>query len=172
MGRGMGLGVMMGRGMGGGGFGPGRGSGSGMAMQSGMPEPMAPIHSLLDQHKLVARDVKEISGGVETATTSSTVAVTDLIRSHTRQMKERLEAGQPIRMWDPLFVELFKHHDKIKMTITDIPGGVRVIETSDDPQVTLLIRQHAQRGVSEFVARGFDRAHQASPLPAGYVTKQ
>ena len=160
------FGPRLGRAMGAGPRG-GRGFGGGMGMQVGMPQEMAPIHSLLDQHELIQREVKDIAGGVETTTTSATPAIAETIRSHTKQMKERLESGQPIRMWDPLFVELFRHHDQIKMAITDVPGGVRVVETSDDPQVTLLIRQHAKRGVSEFVARGYDRAHEASPLPSG-----
>ena len=152
------------------GMGPmsGGGRGFGAGMQRGMPQAMAPIHALLDQHQLIQRDVKEIPGGVETTTTSTTPAVADLIRSHTRQMKQRLESGQPIRMWDPLFVELFRHPDQIKMVVTDIPGGVRVMETSNDPQVTLLIRQHANRGVSEFVADGYARVHEPTPLPAEY----
>jgi quercetin dioxygenase-like cupin family protein len=41
-----------------------------------------------------------------------------------------------------------------------------VVETSDDPEVVALIRQHAHRAVSEFVERGMDRAHEPTPLPA------
>jgi hypothetical protein len=47
-------------------------------------------------------------------------------------------------------------------------GGVRVTETSEDPRVTALIRQHATRGVSEFVQGGFERARRTTPLPEGY----
>ena len=47
-------------------------------------------------------------------------------------------------------------------------GGVDVIETSDDPQVVLLIRQHAHRAVSEFVTGGMQRAMQQTPLPSDY----
>lgn len=111
--------------------------------------------------------MKAIDGGVETVTTSKDAKVTETIRRHVRQMKQRVASGQPMRRFDPLFVELFKHYDKIEMRIQDVPGGVKVIETSKDPRVVLLIRQHA-KVVSEFVARGFDRAHQASPLPKGY----
>ena len=58
--------------------------------------------------------------------------------------------------------------NKIEMQIEEIPGGVRVRETSDDPEVAKLIRQHAIRGVSEFVAGGRARAHQPTPLPDEY----
>ena len=57
------------------------------------------------------------------------------------------------------------------MRIEDIEGGVRVRETSDDPSLTQLIRQHAIRGVGECVAEGHARARTATPLPAKYDEK-
>ncbi len=120
-----------------------------------MADGMQPLHVLLDQHQKIERSVQEIPGGVKTSTTSADPAVAEMIRLHARQMQVRLEAGQPIRMWDPLFVEIFRHHDQIRMTVSDVPGGVEVVETSDAPEVTALIRQHANRGVSEFVTGGY-----------------
>ncbi len=83
-------------------------------------------------------------------------------------MKQRVESGHGMRWWDPTFSELFKHHDKIVMQIEDLDCGVRVRETSTDPDVAQLIRQHAIRGVSEFVAEGHRRAREETPLPRGY----
>ena len=51
--------------------------------------------------------------------------------------------------------------------ITDIDGGVEVTETSEDEQVTKLIRAHAIK-VEEFVARGLAAYQEETPLPAGY----
>lgn len=126
------------------------------------------IHALLDNHQAISRSVKEIEGGVETITTSCDPKVTETIRLHVRQMQQRVESGHGMRHWDPLFVELFRHHNQIRMVIEDVDGGVLVRETSDDPDVVALIRQHAVRGVSEFADQGFARAHQATPLPEGY----
>jgi hypothetical protein len=131
-----------------------------------MPEVMNLIHTLLDNHLQIRRDVQEIPGGVLTTTTSDNENVTRMIRSHVRQMKERIEQGLPIRLWDPLFAELFRHYDRIHTQVEDIDGGVKVTQTSDDPGVTRLIRQHATRGVSEFVSKGWSRVHQPTPLPA------
>ncbi len=148
----------------------GKGMGKGRAAQTVTPDNHHDlIQALLDDHQAVTREVREIEGGVETRTTSEDPEVVANVRQHVAQMKTRLESGQPVRHWDPTFVELFKHHDKIVMEIEDIPGGVRVRETSDDPQVTKLIRQHALRGVSEFVARGRARASEPTPLPEGYA---
>ncbi len=127
------------------------------------------FHELLARHDAIDRKVQDIPGGVRTLTTSKDPQIAALIQLHVRQMAARYDAGMPVRNWDPLFTELLKHYDKVALTIEDVPDGLRVTETSEDPQVTLLIRQHAHRGVSEFVERGFDRAHEATPLPEGYT---
>jgi hypothetical protein len=141
---------------------------SGGMMDTNMMRDMGPIHGLLTQHEKIHRTVEEIPGGVRTVTTSEDPQVTELIRTHVREMKERIAKGQPIRQMDPLFREIFRHHEKIRLEIEDVPGGVRATETSDDPQVSLLIRQHAKRAVSEFVQGGMNRAMQGTPLPEGY----
>ena len=126
------------------------------------------IHGLLDQRGTIHRATEEVPGGMMTLTTSDSPEVTQLIRQHVRQMKERFDAGQPIRMWDPLYAELFARRDKIKLEIQDAPGGVTVRHTSEDPQTTQLIRRHAA-AVSEFLDKGYDRVHQPTTLPAGYT---
>jgi hypothetical protein len=136
-----------------------------------MMRDMQAIHGLLLNHRKIQREVEDTPGGVQTVTRSEDPEVTELIRTHVRQMKQRLETGQAIRMMDPVFREIFKNHEKIRMHIEDIPGGVRVTEQSDDPQVVLLIRQHACRAVSEFVTGGMQRAMQPTPLPEGYSQK-
>ncbi len=155
-----------GNGCGGQGRGHGKGAGGGrqMGCGGGMPD-HENIHGLLDHHEAVERHVEEVEGGVETVTTSEDPEVTRMIREHVREMKQRVESGHGMRHWDPLFVELFRNYEKIEMEIEDVPGGVRVRETSDDPDVAILIRQHAIRGVSEFVAGGHERAGQRTPMP-------
>lgn len=131
-------------------------------------EHRAVAHRLLEQHKSIRRTVKQIPGGVETVTTSDEPEVADLIRSHVNQMKRRMDNGELIHAFDPLFEEIFKRHEDITFSIELIDRGVRVRETSDDPQVVKLIRQHATRAVSEFVKRGPPRASAPTPLPKGY----
>ena len=85
-------------------------------------------------------------------------------------MNARIEQNRPIRHGDPLFREIFNHHADVTIAVEQLPDGVQVTETSADPQVTLLIRQHARAAVSQFVASGMARAMQPTPLPAGYHT--
>lgn len=138
------------------------------AWQGGIGSHHETIHGLLDYHDAIERDVVQIDGGVETTTTSADPHVADMIRKHVRDMKQRVESGHGMRWWDPTFSEIFKHHDKIVMQIEDLDCGVRVRETSTDPDIAQLIRQHAIRGVSEFVAEGHRRALQPTPLPRNY----
>ena len=141
---------------------------SGGMMDSDMMRDMGPIHDLLMQHEKIQRNVEEIPDGIRAVTTSRDPEIAKLIRTHVGQMKSRIEDGRPIRMMDPLFREIFRHHEKIRLEVEDVPGGVRVTETSSDPQVVLLIRQHAKRAVSEFVSGGMQRSMQPTPLPEGY----
>lgn len=153
----------------------GKGDGSSMPgwMMSGddmnaMMADMPAIHDLLVRHDAIRRQVDDIPDGIRAQTTSDDPSIAQLIQTHVQQMKARIEAGRPIRQMDPLFREIFEHYRAITLTVSNMPGGVEVTETSPDPQVALLIRQHAHRAVSEFVASGMDRAMQPTPLPNGY----
>lgn len=137
-----------------------------------MMQDMPVIHKLLVNHEKIERKVEDVPNGIRSVTTSEAPEVADLIRKHVYQMKERVEQGKPIRMMDPVFREIFEHHDKIHIRIEEIPGGVRVTETSQDPQVVSLIRQHAHQAVSEFVEGGMRRAMRPTPLPEGYKADQ
>ena len=150
------------------GHGPDQGQGQGRMGRIGMggnqPQDMRTIHALFDNHKKISRTVKNIEKGVETITESDDPKVRAMIAEHAWAMKRRLENKQPIRRWDPLFDELFKHADKIKLQIIDTAKGVKVIETSDDAWVVKLIQAHAA-GVSEFVKEGQSSMHKEHPLP-------
>ena len=137
-------------------------------MGPGMMQDMRSIHGLLTNHEEIERRVEDIPGGVRTITTSDDPQVAELIRTHVRQMKARYARGQPIRMMDPVFRELFRNRNKASLEFEDVPGGIRVTHTSNDPQVVLLIRQHARRFVSEAANEGMSRAMRPTPLPEGY----
>lgn len=142
-------------------------SGEGM-MGPGMMRDMRSIHGLLTSHQRIERRVEDIPDGVRTITTSDDPQVAELIRTHVRQMKARYARGQPVRMMDPVFRELFRNRHKASLEYQDVPGGIRVTHTSNDPQVVLLIRQHARRFVSEAAKEGMSRAMRPTLLPEGY----
>lgn len=49
--------------------------------------------------------------------------------------------------------QLFANHDQIRRTVEEIPGGVRTLTESDDPQITALIQAHVQ-SMHQRVAEG------------------
>jgi hypothetical protein len=146
---------------------PGWMMGDGM-MDEAMMADMRVIMDLLTGHQQIRRDVQDIDAGIRSATTSADARLAGLIRTHVAAMRARIENNRPIRHGDPLFAEIFEHHAAIAIETADLPDGIAVTETSTDPQVRLLIRQHARRAVSEFVASGMGRAMQPTPLPDGY----
>lgn len=137
-------------------------------MDPRMRQHMRVIHRLLIEHQEISREVEEIPGGIRARTVSDRPEIAELIRTHVWQMRDRLEEGNPIRLMDPVFREIFEHHEAVEMDVEETRGGVVVVETSADPRVELLIRQHADRAVSEFVAEGMARAMRPTPLPPRY----
>lgn len=139
--------------------GPGMGRMQGPNMQD-----MKTIHALFDEHTKITRTVTNTQNGVTTLTESDDPKVQALIAEHVWAMQQRLAKKQPIRQWDPLFAELFKYSEKIKMEVSKTPKGMKVVETSTDPYVVKLIQAHAE-GVSEFTAKGMSVMHKPHPLP-------
>lgn len=152
-------------------WGPGHGMGRGM--QHGRGHAVDDRHKsdrevfqyLLLHHQQITRQVKELPDGVETVTESEVEEIADQLKEHVVWMEDRVKNTRPIRMRDPLFAELFRHADKIKMVHEETVNGVKVIETSDDPHVARLIKEHAKT-VSGFVQHGFAEAAKNHRVPA------
>lgn len=123
------------------------------------------FQTLLGNHELIRREFREIADGIESVTESDNPEVAALIQDHVAAMKVRIESGSRIRMWDPMFREIFDNADKIRLEFENIPKGVRVRETSADPYVARLIQAHA-KVVSGFVARGSAESQLAHEPPA------
>jgi hypothetical protein len=111
------------------------------------------VFDLLSGHAAISRKVEAVPGGVKTTTTTTTAALVPVLRAHVRQMKAHLEEGRPVRLWDPVFRDVFANSSAIKLEMKDIDGGIEVVETSDDPAAAEAIRAHATK-VDGFVAGG------------------
>lgn len=130
-----------------------------------MPEDRDVFHYLLEHHDKITRTVTKLDNGVKTITESTDPVVTAKIQEHVASMYKRVEDGRPLRMWDEMYREIFKHAGKIKMELTNTKNGISVTETSDDDYVVKLIQAHAEV-VSGFAKRGFDEARQNHKPPA------
>ena len=118
---------------------------------------------MLEKHDKIRREFREIDGGIEAVTESDDPKVAALIVDHVEAMKGRIETGRRLRQWDPLYVAVFNDATKISLTIERTGKGVRVRETSNDPMVVALIRQHAGV-VSKFAARGSEESALEHPV--------
>jgi len=131
-----------------------------------MRRDMEVFHHLLEHHHDIRRSVKNLETGVETVTESDNPEIATKIQEHVVAMQKRIEEGRGLRFWDPLFRALFQKSTEIVMKVEKTETGVKVIETSKNPQVVPLIQAHA-RVVSAFVERGLDEMHEAHEVPGG-----
>lgn len=126
---------------------------------------------LLSDHAAIRRVLRHAEkngvGVVETLTESDDPAVAARIKDHALAMQARMRVGAMVRVWDPVFKELFEHHDKVTLEVTPTDKGVKIVETCADPETIALMRSHAI-GVSAFVRQGHAIGGKATPrLKAG-----
>jgi protein tyrosine phosphatase (PTP) superfamily phosphohydrolase (DUF442 family) len=114
---------------------------------------------LLSDHAKIRRTVVHREEGdlgiVEAVTESDDPAVAARIIDHALAMQVRMKSGARVRAWDPVFRELFDRHDLVQIEVTPTEKGVRIVESSRDPEAIALLRAHAI-GVSEFVRHGHE----------------
>jgi uncharacterized protein (TIGR01244 family) len=119
---------------------------------------------LLSDHAAIRRTLvhseKDGRGIVEATTESDDPVVAARIIEHAKAMQARMKVGAQVRFWDPVFAELFKKHGAVTIDVKPTDKGVKIVESSADPEAVALLRSHAM-GVSEFVREG----HKAAPRP-------
>jgi len=102
------------------------------------------FHFLLDNRKEITRKVTNLPNGIETLTESANPKIVEKLQAHVESMYKRVEERRPIHARDPLFAEIFRNADKIKMKLEKTKSGVKVVETSEDAYVAKLIQAHAE----------------------------
>jgi len=115
--------------------------------------------SLLSDHTKIRRTLSHSEmnglGTVESLTESDDPKVAALITEHAFAMQARMKSGAVVRVWDPVFAELFENYRHISLEVTPTEKGVKITETSAEPEAIALMRSHAM-GVNEFVRSGHD----------------
>jgi hypothetical protein len=146
------------------GFGHGGHCGRGMMGDGAHGADMLVFHHLFEHRTEITRQVVLRGDGVETVTESRNPEVTRLLQTHVAAMLARVKEGRPIHRRDPLFAELFRYADRIKASYESTAGGVRAVETSEDPYVVKLLQAHAEV-VSAFLANGWSEMMKNHPVP-------
>ena len=125
---------------------------------------MQVFHYLLANRQKIRRTVDQLPNGILTLTESDDPAVVEQLQAHVNAMVARMEDNRPIHARDPLFAELFRQAEHVKVQIERLPSGVRVTETSEDLYTVKLLREHA-RVVSLFLERGMSEMHRDHAVP-------
>ena len=122
---------------------------------------------LLTDAPKIRRSVVYTSTGVQATTESDDPAVIARIKDHAAAMQARMKTGARVRVWDPVFQDLFDHHDAVRLEVTQTENGVRIVEAADSPEVVSLLWSHAA-GVSDFVREGHEAGGRATArIPPG-----
>lgn len=121
---------------------------------------------LLSDHARIRRVLRHSQEGgvgtVESLTESDDPEVAARIIDHAKAMQARMRTGATVRIWDPVFRDLFKNHAEVTLNVTPTPKGVKIVESCAEPDTILLMRSHAI-GVSAFVRDGHTSGSEPTP---------
>ena len=124
------------------------------------------IQDLLDNHDKIVREVtNHADSTITTKTYSSDSTVGGWLQDHVATMKSRVEAGQPVRSWDPFFVALIDHRKEWDAKVSKITNGVKVEMSASTDCGQDLIEGHTEV-VSLFVSTGRKEAGQSHDAPS------
>jgi len=134
--------------------------------QEGIEADRELFHFLLDNRDEITREVRTLDNGIESVTEANDPALAAKLRAHVESMHQRLLSGRGIHRRDPLFAAIFDHAKEIELKIEPTEKGLRVTETSANPEVVKLIRQHAET-VSLFLKNGREEVRRDHPVGDG-----
>jgi hypothetical protein len=119
--------------------------------------------TLLYFHDRIRREVTPLVNGLAAVTESDDPEVATLIKDHALAMQQRMTDGRALRLWDPVFKQLFDRHALVRMQVVLTEKGVRIEETTDDPETLRLLRSHSA-GVSDMVREGSRASQRETPF--------
>lgn len=134
------------------------------SLAQGMPpEARRNIHLLFNQHEAVRRQVTLTDDGYVSVTESDQPEVAAALKSHVRQMEERLKSGLMVRRHDPAFVEFADHYADMTHQFEATAKGVKMTVHGKTPAAIKVAQNHAGV-VTDFATHGWeghDRNHPA-----------
>jgi hypothetical protein len=125
------------------------------------PEEVSDLRTIFQQHPSIERTVSNLPNGITTFTGSANTEVQDAIVSHVSMMVTRLAEGRnpEVIIQSPTLDALFDFHDEIETEIERTNDGVKVVQTSENPEVVFLLQAHAAE-VSDMSLRGMVAVHE------------
>jgi hypothetical protein len=128
------------------------GRGEGM-MGSATRADMNTYMDMFNRHGEISRTVEEIPGGVRTITEARSPDLAAQLQAHVSSMYTRLDERAEVTCMSATLPTLSRRTDDYRRQLTLTPNGVSVVETAGDPDLTRVIRAHAQE-ITRFVRDG------------------
>ena len=121
----------------------------------------AELAVMFQNFHLITRTVDALPNGIRTVTHSNHPEVMDVLVSHVAGMIDRVERGDDpkIVIQSPTLAIFFDHPEQIQSTVDVTPGGVVVVQTSDNPQMVEALHLHAAE-VTAMADRGMHAVHE------------
>lgn len=125
------------------------------------PEESAELAHLFRNFPGLNREVELLADGIRTTTWSDDPGLAEVLVRHVGGMIARVEAGRDPQVFiqSPTLDILFQRRETITTEIEMTETGVRVLQTSTDPEVVAALQTHAAE-VSDMAARGMQAVHE------------
>ena len=119
------------------------------------------LKEIFRSHKGISRRVTNVQNGIVTTTEAEDETLREAIVSHVSMMVTRLQEGRnpEVIIQSPTLDALFDFYDEIETEIEMTESGVKVIQTSSNPEVVRLLQTHAAE-VSDMADRGMEAVHE------------
>lgn len=113
------------------------------------------IHQLFAYHDQIHRTVEEIPKGIRAVTESDNPEVAKLIQTHVSRMYDRVRKQQfvPMMGMSSTLPTMIQANNQYQREFRITPKGIEVKETSNNPEMVVVIREHAKE-VTQFAAQG------------------
>ena len=119
------------------------------------------LKEIFRSHEGISRRVSNVQNGIVTTTEAEDASLREAIVSHVSMMVTRLQEGRnpEVIIQSPTLDALFDVYDEIDTEIEMTESGVKVIQTSSNPEVVRLLQTHAAE-VSDMADRGMEAVHE------------
>ena len=119
------------------------------------------LKEIFRSHKGIIRAVSNLESGIVTITEAENETLREAIVSHVTMMVTRLQEGKnpEVIIQSPTLNALFDVYEEIDTDIELTNMGIKVIQTSTNPEVIKLLQKHAAE-VSDMSKRGMVAVHE------------
>ena len=119
------------------------------------------LKEIFRSHQGITREVTNLANGIVTTTEAEDVDLREAIVTHVSMMVTRLEEGRnpEVIIQSPTLDALFGVYEDINTEIEMTDKGVKVTQTSSNPEAVALLQTHAAE-VSDMAKRGMQAVHE------------